>query len=99
MLKSQSNGLPLYIGQHTSVLYFAEDQERWVWTDKKDNKSAAFSRENMESLLLGTNKFDFSDFKDDCVEPAGGHGDKLIKLTSCDRGGWFTCRDGQRMQY
>jgi hypothetical protein len=93
MLKRQADGLPVFIGQHTSSLYYDGDQERWLWIDKKDNKSFAFSAEKMESLLLGSNEFDFSNFRDNCVEPSRKN-KKLIKITSCSEGS-FTCDDGQ----
>ena len=89
----QAHGLPVYMGQHTSFLYYDGDQERWLWIDKKDNKSFAFSGEKMESLLLGSNQFDFSNFRDNCVEPSKNN-ERLIQITSCSEGS-FTCDDGQ----
>ena len=70
MLKTQADGKPVYIGQHTSFLYFDEGQERWIWVDRKDNESFAFCDEKMKTLLLGRNVFDFSNFRDDCVDPS-----------------------------
>ena len=32
---------------------------KWLWYDRKDNSSLAFSTSNEDSLLLGINKFDF----------------------------------------
>ena len=92
MLKTQVNGKPVYIGQHTSFLYFDEEQERWTWVDRMDNESFAFSDAKMKTLLLGSNQFDFSNFQDDCVDPSTNN-NKLIKLTSCTEGS-FTCDDG-----
>ena len=93
MLHTGAEGEPVYLGQHTSVLYYHKQSERWMLIDRMDNESFAWSGEKKKTLLLGKNIFDFSNFQDDCVSPSEER-NKLIKLTSCGEGS-FTCDDGQ----
>ena len=93
MLRTQDDGNPVYVGRHTSFLYFDAFLDLWIWMDRKDNKSIALCNKKMETLILGKNTCDFSNFHDKCGE-ASASVDVEIKLTSCSAG-LFTCEDGQ----
>ena len=77
MLNEKGNAL--YLGYHTSIIYYEKAEESWVWFDRKDNRSKAVSasckmigRPNLKvskapetSLLLGVHQFDFSTVLED----------------------------------
>ena len=39
MLDEKGNAL--YLGYHTSIIYYEKAEESWVWFDRKDNRSKA----------------------------------------------------------
>ena len=39
MLDEKGNAL--YLGYHTSIIYYEKAEESWVWLDQKDNRSKA----------------------------------------------------------
>ena len=42
MLDEKGNAL--YLGYHTSIIYYEKAEESWVWLDQKDNRSKAVSK-------------------------------------------------------
>ena len=83
----------MFTGKRTSVIFYDTEQFRWVWYDRKNNKSLAVSYASEDSLLIGVHDIDFSGVVDDkCYK--GGSRVKRIKLTSCGERE-FTCTDGQ----
>ena len=86
-------GIAMYSGKRTSVIFYDTELFSWVWYDRKNNKSMAVSYASEDSLLIGVHDVDFSEVVDDkCYK--GGSRVKRIKLTSCGEGE-FTCTDGQ----
>ena len=43
-------GSALFLGYHTSIIYFEKAEESWVWYDRKDNRSKAVT--NKTKTLL-----------------------------------------------
>ena len=83
----------MYTGRRTSVIFYDPELFRWVWYDRKNNKTVAISFASEDSLLIGVHDVDFTDVVDDkCYK--GGSRVKRIKLTSCGETE-FTCTDGQ----
>ena len=86
-------GQAMYTGLRTSVIFYDTDLFRWVWYDRKNNRTVAVSFASEDSLLIGVHEVDFSEVVDDkCYK--GGSRVKRIKLTSCGETE-FTCSDGQ----
>jgi hypothetical protein len=89
------DGKPMYLGYHSSVIFYDEARPGWVWYDRKDNKSVAVSIAPEESLLLGVQTVDFAGVKDKCIVGPPELSRRLqVKVTTCT-GGQFTCSDGQ----
>jgi hypothetical protein len=89
------DGRPMYLGYHSSVIFYDEARPGWVWYDRKDNQSVAVSSAPEESLLLGLQTVDFTGVRDKCNSgPAERSRVRQVKVTTC-AGGQFTCSDGQ----
>ena len=58
-------GSLLYMGDHTSYIYYDKETLVWRWDDRKDNQSVATCLSSENSMLLGVHVFDFSTAKDD----------------------------------
>ena len=86
-----SNGKVLFVGKYNSVIYYDNDDNQWVWYDRKFNSSKATSNAPEESILLGAHAFDFTKVLD---SKCPGLKLKKLKFTTC-RSGQFTCNDGQ----
>ena len=43
------NGSALFLGYHTSIIYFEKAEESWVWYDRKDNQSKAVTNKSNKS--------------------------------------------------
>ena len=41
------------------IFCYLQDQNKWMWYDRKDNSSFATSSSSEDSLLFGINTFDF----------------------------------------
>ena len=87
-------GSLLYLGDHTSYIYYHQDSQVWRWVDRKNNNSLATSKSSEVSMLLGIHVFDFSHVIGDLCTVRDESELVKIKLTSCGEEK-FTCNDGQ----
>ncbi|XP_023330899.1 uncharacterized protein LOC111703243 [Eurytemora carolleeae] len=88
------DGSILYMGITSSIVIYNKETLKWLWYDRKDNSSLAFSTSNEDSLLLGINKFDFSGVSSDPCKHVDESTLRNIKFTTCSQN-QFTCDDGQ----
>ena len=83
----------MYVGYFTSVIFYDQEQQLWVWYDRKDNQTLATSSAPQTSLLLGVHEFDFSEVQQHKCAISSGKV-LMLKMTTC-KTGQFTCNDGQ----
>ena len=50
MLNEKGNAL--YLGYHTSIIYYEKAEESWVWFDRKDNRSKAVSKRSNDGDFI-----------------------------------------------
>ena len=85
------DGSVVFMGVHTSTIFYNRAHKLWNWVDRKDNATLATSATPEARMLLGVNKFNMS--TDRCAD--GGRDTTMrIKVTTCEAG-MFTCDDGQ----
>ena len=87
-----NGGNMVYVGERTSVIFYDEVQNQWVWYDMHNNRSVATSSAPQGSLMIGVVEIDFKDV----IEDKCGQDGRLrkLKLTTCTAG-QFTCKRGQ----
>ena len=91
MYNIDNGGNIVYVGERTSVIFYNETMNLWVWYDMHNNKSVATSSAPQGSLLIGVQTVDFKDMTHDKCQNNGRF--RKLKLTTCEAG-QFTCRKG-----
>ncbi|XP_023325929.1 uncharacterized protein LOC111699471 isoform X1 [Eurytemora carolleeae] len=88
------DGLPFLRGMLTSTITFNVEQDRWEWFDRKKEGHQATISNTLNSLILGTQKVDFSQSSDEKCSKKGENPVKKITFSVCEPGE-FTCTNSQ----